>query len=331
MNKLKYLFKRITTMNYKQFFSTIKFLHKKTKKNSILLFFDILYCGIKYQAGYQDYKLFEMYDMNKQQRRTVITRGINNQFVKELNDKSKWYIFNDKLKFNELYNKYLNRDWIKLTKDNLQDFNEFIKKHPNIIVKPVDGQCGKGIEIIKVDKNNAKTIHQQLINEKRILVEEIATQINEINELHPYSINTLRIYTIKSNIVAAFIRIGNKKHIVDNFNNEGLAAPINIETGKINYPAIDKHDHIYEIHPITNKKIKDLQIPKWDEVKKYIKEVSNIVPEVGYVGWDICLSNKGLMLIEGNEFPGHDIFQLPPHRTNNQGLLPIFKKAKGEK
>ncbi len=333
MRKIKYIIKRIKSMDYKQFFKTINYINNKTNINKVKLFFDIIYCGIKYQAGYQDYKLFEMYTMNKQQRSTIITRGINNEFVRSLNDKSKWYIFDDKIVFNTKFNNYLNRDWIKLKDNNLEEFKEFIKKHKEIIVKPVDGQCGKGIEKIKVTEKNYKEIHQQLLKEKRVLIEEVATQIKVINEIHPYSVNTLRIYTIKGNIVASFLRIGNKKNVVDNFNNEGLGAPIDINDGIIKYPAIDKHDHVYKKHPITNKEIVGLKIPKWNEIKKYIKEISEIVPEVGYVGWDLCLSDKGIMLIEGNHFPGHDIFQLPPHRTNNQGLLPIFKKVinEGEK
>ena len=64
MSKLKYLAKRIFKMNYKGFFSTINEVHQKNNKNRIYIFFDIIYCGIKYQAGYIDYKLFEMYKMN---------------------------------------------------------------------------------------------------------------------------------------------------------------------------------------------------------------------------------------------------------------------------
>ena len=48
---------------------------------------------------------------------------------------------------------------------------------------------------------------------------------------------------------------------------------------------------------------------------------------MGYVGWDVCVGENGPLLIEGNEFPGHDIYQLPPHRTEDIGMLQLFKKA----
>lgn len=51
------------------------------------------------------------------------------------------------------------------------------------------------------------------------------------------------------------------------------------------------------------------------------------MPQVGIVGWDVCVTDNGPLLIEGNDFPGHDIYQLPPHRTNGIGVLPKFKRA----
>ena len=86
MGKVGYLFKRISSMNYKQFFECINYVHDKTGKNKISIFFDIVHCGLKYQAGYSDYKLFEMYDLNETQRATIITRGINNSLVKKYNN-----------------------------------------------------------------------------------------------------------------------------------------------------------------------------------------------------------------------------------------------------
>ena len=50
------------------------------------------------------------------------------------------------------------------------------------------------------------------------------------------------------------------------------------------------------------------------------------IKEVGIIGWDIALTTKGIDIVEGNSYPGHDIYQLPPHRTNNIGVLPRFEK-----
>ena len=331
MGKLNYLLKRITSMNYDQMFNTVNEVHKKNGKNRIGIFLDIVNCGIKYQAGYMDYKLFEMYDLNNEQRSTIITRGINNSIVKKYNDEEAMKIFGDKIAFNKKFNKYLLRDWMELTKSNYEDFKQFVEKHNEIIVKPVSECCGKGVEKIKVTKKNSKEIYDNLIKTNRILIEEVAVQSNEIAKLHPSSINTLRIVTLNHSIVAAFLRIGNENNVVDNFNHGGLVAPINIETGIIDYLAIDKKGNLYEKHPLTEESILWLSIPKWPRIKRFVTQASKEVPEVGYVGWDICLGEKDPFIIEANEFPGHDLYQLPPHRTDGMGLLPKFKEAMNKK
>ena len=82
MKKLKYLVGRIFNLNFKQMKEKIEDINKKTNKSKIYIFFDMIICGIKYQAGYMDYNLFEMYNMNSKERKTIITRGINNSFIK---------------------------------------------------------------------------------------------------------------------------------------------------------------------------------------------------------------------------------------------------------
>lgn len=313
-------------MSYKKMFTTLNDIHKKNNKNRVLLFFDIINCGIKYQAGYMDYKLYEMYDLNKKQRKTIITRGINNEIIKKYNNPDYIKYFSNKIEFNKRFNKYLLRDWMELTEDNFEMFKIFIKKHPKIIVKPLSESCGKGVELIKVNNKNVKKVYEDLLSTKRLLVEEVANQCKELANIHPDSINTIRIVTLKGQIVASFLRIGNNHNIVDNFNHEGLVAPINISTGIIDYLAIDKQGNLYDKHPITNEAVLWFQIPKWPRIKKFIEHVAKEIPEVGYVGWDVSL-NKDPYLIEGNEFPGHDLYQLPPHRSNGIGLLPTFKKV----
>ena len=327
MYKIKYFFKRLMNMSYKRMFETINYIHKKTGRNRVFLFFDVIYCGIRYQAGYMDYKLFEMYNLNSKQRKTIITRGINNSFIKRFNNPEFAKIFHDKLLFNEKYKKYLGREYIKVDENNYDDFEKFALKHKEIVIKPFAGSCGKGIEIVKVNKNNVKKLYKNILETKRYLVEEKATQIKEVKKIHTTSINTMRVITLNGYVVAAYLRMGNKNNPVDNFNSEGLAAPININTGTIDYVAIDKEMNIYEKHPISGVEIKGFKMPNWNKVKNFAEKVAKEVPEMGYVGWDISQNEKGPYLIEANEFPGHDIYQLPPHRTNNIGMLPVFMDA----
>ncbi len=323
---MKYLIKRILNMNFKNFFKTINDVAKETKKTKVTIFFDIVNCGLKYEAGYVDYKLFEMYKMTKKERKTVITRGINNKLIKKYNNPNEMKYFSSKIRFNQKFSKYINRDWLEIN-NNYQDFEKFCQKYKTIIVKPDNASCGSGVEKIDTTKKDLKKLYSTLLENKQILIEEEAGQCEELSKLHPYSINTIRIVTFLGEVVVAFLRIGNNKNNVDNFNHDGLLAKIDIDTGKINFPAIDKKKNIYNIHPLTKEKIKGIKIPRWEEVKNLCIKASQEVKEVGYIGWDVCIGEKECFFIEGNEFPGHDLYALPAHRTKNEGLLPLFEEV----
>lgn len=329
MEKISYLFKRIIHMDYKSFFKVINNIHHKTGKPRIFLFFDIVYCGLKYQAGFFDYELFEMYDLNRKQRKTVLTRGINNHYIKKYNDKKFTHIFLNKNEFNEKFNDFLKRDWMILDGSNEKEFNEFIKNKKEIIVKPTNGTHGDGIAKIKPNKKT----YQELINKNLVLVEEVLEQIPEMNKLNPSSVNTIRTLTFNENgkctIIAAYLRIGNNK-VVDNFNGGGMVVPINVDTATVEYPALDKKGNLYPKHPTTDTSIIGFKIPQFEEIKKLVTEAGKVIPEVKFIGWDVALSINGPCIIEGNDFPGHDIYQLPPHRTDGIGVLPQFEKVLGK-
>ncbi len=317
-------------MDYKRFFLTINEVKKKTKKNKLFIFFDIVYCGLKYQAGYLDYLLFEMYHLNKSQRKTILTRGINNAYIKKYNDQNYTYLFREKQEFNKMFKDYIKRDWILLNGSNQEAFNNFLKNKKEIFAKPLNGTHGDNMQKIKINEWKDKNLYQYLMKQNLFLIEELVIQEKTMSSLNPSSINTIRVISIfknnKSKIIAAYSRIGCGK-IVDNFNAGGMVAPIDIKTGKIIYPAVNKKNLVFDIHPETNTPIQGFQIPEWELVKSLVLEAAKVVPQVGLVGWDVAISDHGPLLIEGNEFPGHDIYQLPPHRENGIGMLPVFEKA----
>ena len=156
MGKAKYLVSRIAGLNYKQMFQKIDEVHEKSGKAKICIFFDMVYCGFAYQAGYMDYALFEMYNLNRRQRKTVVTRGKNNAFMKWFNDPKYMPLIENKLSFNTLFAQYIKRDWLDLGKATFEQFQSFMNRHAVFMAKPADGMCGKGIEEIKIGRASCR-------------------------------------------------------------------------------------------------------------------------------------------------------------------------------
>lgn len=149
------------------------------------------------------------------------------------------------------------------------------------------------------------------------IAEEQITQIRELADFHPWSINTIRIVTVydtKNNevhIMNARLRMGNKKNSVDNFHFDGIGANINIETGIIDTIGYDVHNNVYLTHPITGKQIIGFQIPYWEECKSFVHRAAKHIPTVRYIGWDVVIQDGGrFLLIEGNDNADHDFQQL---------------------
>ena len=337
MKKVKYLIKRIFKMNFKQMFDTINRMHKKTKKSKIWLFFSVIYCGLKHGAGYVDYEYYKMYDLTEKQRKTIMTRGRSNHYVALLNPKEYWHLFDNKNEFNEKFKKYLNREWMYIDGDNFKDFQAFCMKHKVVMLKPNDLSCGKGISKVDTSKTDIKKLYEGCIKNKTFLIEEVAKQNELMNKLHKESVNTVRIVTIISNegvpyVATAVVRIGSGHSVVDNFNAGGVTAMIDIETGKICSPAINAEGKIFEKHPTTNVKLEGYQIPMWDKIQKLVLEAAMVVPEIRLVGWDICVGENKPVIIEGNQFPAHDLYQpLFGINGNDEGIVPLFEELINKK
>lgn len=329
MGKIKYILKRLKEMDKKAMFEKIDSIHKKTGKSKIYLLYDMQKCARKYGAGYMDYDLFEMYNLNKEQRDTYITRGRNNEIVRKYNNKEYFHIFENKDEFNTLFKDYIKRDWIKVKDTPKEKVIAFMEKHNEFMAKPIDGGCGHGIE--KINTSNYKSldeVYDKLTEgNNNFELEEVIKQHSEVSKIYPDAINTVRVVTIlKDNVphvICAYFRIGNGKY-VDNFNSGGMVAPVNELTGEVVDRAIDKKKNLYENHPQTGAKIKGFKFPDWKKAISMCKEASKVVPQMGYIGWDVCFTPNGPIFVEGNEFPGNDIYQLPEHTPNKIGMMPKF-------
>lgn len=331
MARLLYIFRCILQMDYKALFKTVHEVHKLCGKNRIYLFFDIIVCGFRYGAGYMDYLLCEFFNLSAQQRATYVTRGINNSIAKKLNNADYYHLFNNKNEFYELFSEYIGREWLDFTKADESEFVAFMQGRESIICKPLDACCGVGIEKLHVkDFDSLSEMYGYLRQRNAGLVEEVVVQHPAMSKINDSSVNTIRVYTVLyegvSNVAYACIRMGNSDRPVDNINAGGMYSPVDLQTGKISCVAYDKNRNVYTQHPRTGCPLVGYQIPYWDAVMDLCRKAAYKVPQMGYVGWDVAITENGPLFIEANNLPGHDAFpQMPMQAPDKIGMLPVFK------
>ncbi len=336
MKDIKYVLGRLMHMDYGAMLKKINSIHKKTGMGRLKIFRDMKDCAVNYGAGYMDYDLFEMYNLTPEQRDTYLTRGRNNALVKKYNDMTYGKYFTDKAAFNGRFGDYIKREWILMEEDNREQVLDFIRRHDVLIAKPLDGCCGRGVEKIKVqEKGGAEQCYAYLKGlGVQYELEQLLVQHEAVSAIYPHAINTVRTVTVNHNgqvhLICTYFRIGNGGKHVDNFNNGGMVAPVDENTGIVKDRAIDKQKNLYEIHPMTGTAIKGFQFPYWQEAMELAMKAAKEVPQMGYIGWDVAFTPDGPCLVEGNDFPGHDIYQLPQHTPDKIGMMGKFSFLKEE-
>lgn len=330
MGKLSYFMRRVRRMDYAAMLKTAQMLHKKTGKPTAWLLQDMLRCALTYNAGYVDYKIAEMYRLTPAQRRTQITRGISNSIVARMNDKAYWHHFDNKTEFNTLFADHIKRGWLNFEKATPEEFAAFLQNRGPIICKPIDGSSGQGV--MKVEPGefaDPAALYARLKAAGTGIVEDCVVQHPALAALCPLSVNTLRIATLlgdkKQGVVYAYIRIGNGK-VMDNVDCGGMAAPIDLQTGKIAAVGANKSGEAFEFHPMTGARIPGTQIPYWQEAVTMCLAAMQVIPQVRFVAWDVAITPDGPVFIEGNSFPSHAIPQFAAHFPDGIGILPRFEE-----
>lgn len=306
------IIERIKGFDIKRMFKMIKVICDRSGKPFIHIFLDIFRCWIKFGSGYMDYYLFYFETLPDDVKATYINVAVNKDYIRHCNNPKYYYVLNDKVTFLETYKKFIKREFLDLRKCSYKKYLDFYKTHKEFMVKPVDGLCGYGVELIVTKDHNPKDLYEQLKRNGQFLIEERIKQNKEINKIYKDSINTIRIVTLnkdnKVSIMFSAMRIGNNGKVVDNFNNGGLMAVID-DDGVIRKPVLDKDNKVYFDHPSTGTPIVGFKIPRYEKIIELCKELALVTPELGLCGWDIAVTSNGLDVVEGNHIPGYDIYQ----------------------
>lgn len=280
---------------------------RKIECDNKKLICDILFWHFVYGFTVNEFFCYDFYDKSPEERYAYISDREIIMFGYEVNDIDEMQIFSDKMQTYEAYKKYYKRDAICICmKDDLSAFIEFIKQHPKFVKKEVREACGRSVELIDTTKLNIDEflLFNSLISKGKTILEEPIIQGSEMNRLNFSSVNTIRCITLVKNneikIPYCFAKIGREGAFIDNGAAGGILVGIDCENGVFATDGIDEFGRKYVVHPDTGMKLKGFQVPEWKDMLEICKEMAEKKSSVKFIGWDMAYSNKGWVVVEGN-------------------------------
>lgn len=206
----------------------------------------------------------------------------------------------------------------------------------NLVIKPIGGSGGRGVMVVAVQNGQVRVNAEavgitgfcSLIHSlDDYVIQEYIEQNGLISQVFPGAANTVRILTMvepvtyRPFVAAAVLRIGtNRSAPTDNMHRGGLGAFIDLETGVLSkaaaYPRFTDHKDkmVWHVnHPDTASRIQGLEIPNWREVMDTVLSAARSIPYIPYIGWDVCICEDRIVVLEANSWPGLALFQM--HRS----------------
>lgn len=312
MNTGKWLLFRLKNLRMENVRRNIAFVQAASGKSSPRIFLDMVFCFVRYGAGYVDYQTYNFINLPAKQRNTYLTRNRCRLFLRKVNCPDYEAYFEDKIRFNRTFDKYLGRGWIDLSSASVAQIVDFLETHGQIyFLKPVDGECGIGIERIDLREmeSDLYATAKKLKESGKALLEEGLVQHEQMGRLHPESVNCLRIVTMldrenKPHLIYVMQKIGINHHFTDNDSIYSLVDPGKEEISSVGWVYSADGSRSYEAHPQLHYPIRGCHIPYLKEAVSLCLEAATVVPQQRYIGWDVAICPNGPVLVEGNNTPG---------------------------
>ena len=261
----------------------------------------VVICHFLYSASIEDYFNLRLFEKSHAERKTFFTHYQALEFIDHVNGADNNSKFYQKTYMYQVLGKFTKREQLILPVDSYQAFEVFFQRHRIALYKP-SSYCGEGIELWSADASDIAELYKKSLGKPAVL-DELVMQHPSLVRLNPDSLNTLKIFTLMTgdvcHFVAAEFRMGRRGSFIDNLEKGGIAANVDIKTGKIIGPAYDFQMVQYTEHPDTGIRITDFALPNWEEVLRFTEECARACP-LSYVEWDIAIRKNDCVLIEAN-------------------------------
>ncbi len=339
--RLRYLLRKECSLSAAQKYVDGLQKNKNDQTDVALLAKDLHDCAYRYDVYFGEYFFFNFPNHGHDYRKEFAGDVLLEYFVLRVNKIENREKLDNKSCTATLFGRFFKRDVFLITSNNddqLKGFLTFCGLHNSFIAKPLKSSMGQGIRFFSVkDYPTPEALFDCLVNyycsQNRMdgcLLEEMLENVEDFKKIHPESLNTIRMPTFRYGgdvkVLHPCCRFGRGKSIVDNAGSGGLICTVDPSTGKIMHVG-DERGRKYTCHPDTLFPLEGWQVPQWQDAVNFAKQLADVIPDNGYCAWDIALTPKGWVMIEGNA-RGQFIWQGPDEKGFKPELLKLLQEMK---
>ncbi len=132
------------------------------------------------------------------------------------------------------------------------------------------------------------------------------------------SLATLRVLTYGGGddirIARAALKFPIGRKGVDNYHAGGIAAPVDLASGKVGGGIGSQGMEWLSVHPETGKQFQGMVVPHWNDVIVQTIRAAKSMPDFRCVGWDVVVTATSVHILEGNSVWATELVQRP-HRA----------------
>ncbi len=167
------------------------------------------------------------------------------------------------------------------------------------------------------------------------IVTEYVNMHDEIKALYPGSVNTIRVMMLNRDghhpqIMDAYMRIGSAKSgVTDNVAYGGIVCSIDVDSGEYR-EGLRIVNHVFvstECHPDTEAELHGI-IPNWAAIKQGLVDISQHMPQLEYLGFDVVCTPEGFIILEINSHQDLHRYRYLDQRIKNFYFYKLRRKQR---
>jgi len=202
----------------------------------------------------------------------------------------------------------------------LEELQRFLSGcQQDIVVKPISSMGGQNVLILSRkgrifsvgdEEYTAEKIWHKITPQlkKGFLVEEKVSNNKQLTAFYPRSLNCFRVVTIKLpgedwRFLVWGLKLGRGQSMVDNIGAGGIYVLLD-KTGRTIRGYAKGYEQSFDRHPDTGASLVGVRLEESEAVKELGLEASRKFGFLGTIGWDIGLTERGPVIIEGNNLWG---------------------------